>query len=258
MRTTFLIINLFFVLATQAQEKKEAIRGTPNYLRVEKNGKWGVVNKAGKKITAIKYDYVNSFSGGVICVALNRKYGVIDTMGRELTPIKYDAFFDFYDGFAAVQVDKKYGYINTDGKEITPMKYGSFYSFSDGCCPVTLNGKCGFINGKGEVIIPIQYDMADIYSIGIPVVFLNKKKIYFTANGKELPSLSKYEEMGPFSNGLAFVKLDHKYGYVNKEGEEVIAVQFDSCSNFEETGVAHVWNNGISFYIDKQGKVVKE
>jgi len=269
MKTVFLILSLFFALVTQAQEtiqegqrdlggeRIEAIRGTSNYLRVREGEKWSVINKNGKKITAIKYDYVNSFSEGFMWVAAKGKYGAIDTMGNEITPIKYEACFDFENGFAAVKIGKRYGYINTEGKEITPIKYESFYSFNQGYCSVRLNGKYGIIDAHGKVIVPIAYDMSDIHSIGVLYVYLNKKKIYFTKHGKELPALSKYQEIGPLSNGLAWVKVNDKYGYINKELEEVIPPQFELCWNFDDKGVAGVKRDGVSFHINKKGEAVR-
>ena len=35
---------------------------------------------------------------------------------------------------------------------------------------------------------------------------------------------AKYDEVGSFSEGLALVEKDHKCGFINKKGEEVVKV----------------------------------
>ena len=63
----------------------------------------------------------------------------------------------------------------------------------------------------------------------------------------------------PFKEGLAVVLLDcdgnHKYGYIDKEGKEVIPFIYDHASSFNE-GLARVEKNGKFGYIDKTGKLV--
>ena len=58
--------------------------------------------------------------------------------------------------------------------------------------------------------------------------------------------------MDVFHEGLARVKKNGKYGYINKEGEEVIKCQYDDASNFHE-GLAAVKKNEKKYYIDNLG-----
>jgi hypothetical protein len=51
--------------------------------RVELNGKWGYIDKEGKEVIPIKYDWARSFSEGLACVKLNGKWGYIDKEGKE-------------------------------------------------------------------------------------------------------------------------------------------------------------------------------
>lgn len=70
-----------------------------------------------------------------------------------------------------------------------------------------------------------------------------------------IDAVHQYDELYPFSEGLAAVKKDGKYGYINTQGELVIPVQFYGAGGFSE-GFACVYdeNYKVSF-IDTKGEV---
>lgn len=65
-----------------------------------------------------------------------------------------------------------------------------------------------------------------------------------------------YEDAKPFSFGLAAVKQNGTYGYINKLGESIIPSGFDDASTFNESGIAPVKKNGKYGYIDMTGKSI--
>ncbi|EOZ2107593.1 WG repeat-containing protein, partial [Campylobacter coli] len=60
-----------------------------------------------------------------------------------------------------------------------------------------------------------------------------------------------------FSEGLVAVKLNGKWGFIDKSGKIVIESKFDSGGHFSE-GLAGVKLNGKYGLIDKSGKIVIE
>ncbi|APA52029.1 hypothetical protein BLD35_02145 [Campylobacter coli] len=56
-----------------------------------------------------------------------------------------------------------------------------------------------------------------------------------------------------FSEGLAKVELNRKYGFMDKNGKIVIEPKFDGVGNFSE-GLAAVGLNGKWGFIDKNGE----
>lgn len=64
-----------------------------------------------------------------------------------------------------------------------------------------------------------------------------------------------YDSVENFSEGLAQVQEDGKYGFVDKTGKEVVPFIYDSVENFSE-GLARVEKDGKYNYIDKTGKEV--
>ena len=54
-------------------------------------------------------------SDGLACVQINNKYGFIDKYGKEVIPLKYDYAGSFNERFAPVQVNGKYGFIDING-----------------------------------------------------------------------------------------------------------------------------------------------
>jgi serine/threonine protein kinase len=67
---------------------------------------------------------------------------------------------------------------------------------------------------------------------------------------------AQFDSVGSFSEGLAEVKVDGKWGYIDKSGKIVIQPQFDDVSKFSE-GLAKAWIAGQNWgYIDKTGNFV--
>ena len=63
----------------------------------------------------------------------------------------------------------------------------------------------------------------------------------------------KYTDASIFQEGLAYVKVKNKYGFINKKGKTVVKPIYDRVSMFYN-GLAYVEKNGRAFYIDKTGK----
>ncbi|RLI97118.1 MAG: hypothetical protein DRO96_01495 [Candidatus Aenigmatarchaeota archaeon] len=57
--------------------------------RVEKNGKWGFIDKKGKVVIPLEYDDAGSFSEGLAWVKKNRKLGFVDKKGNVVKWIGY-------------------------------------------------------------------------------------------------------------------------------------------------------------------------
>ncbi|MCQ2189001.1 MAG: WG repeat-containing protein [Paludibacteraceae bacterium] len=85
-----------------------------------------------------------------------------------------------------------------------------------------------------------------------PVRTLKNGKYGYTANGKFVVK-PKYEYATDFSDGLARVGKEGKYGFVNESGEEVIPMTYTQASSFNY-GVAAVKDqNGDAYFILPSG-----
>jgi len=161
---------------------------------------------------------------------------------------QFDGVSTFSEGLAAVDVNGKWGFIDNAGNWAIKPKYTVENGFDElnqvgelvfveNCLPIKKDGKWGFINRSGEIIVAPTYD-----------------------------------DVRPFSEGLAAVSLNKKWGYVDATGQMVITPQFDACGPFKEglalvtidKGTATGWNPFIGLtkravrdyvYVDKTGKV---
>ena len=62
----------------------------------------------------------------------------------------------------------------------------------------------------------------------------------------------KYDYADSFSWGLALVRINGKYGYINKSQDEIIPCIYEDARSFEQ-GRAKVELNGERFQIDYRG-----
>lgn len=63
---------------------------------------------------------------------------------------------------------------------------------------------------------------------------------------------ARFQDAGDFSEGLAAVKIEGKWGYVDKDGQMVIPPAFERASDFRE-GLSWVDQHGKCGFIDRSG-----
>ena len=94
----------------------------------------------------------------------------------------------------------------------------------------------GFVNKEtGKEVIPYKYDGAKDFSEGLAAVKLNGKWGYIDDTGKEVIPL-KYDNAWRFSNGLAEVKLNGKWGCIDKTDFIVVPFTYANSNTAYSAG----------------------
>ena len=99
-----------------------------------------------------------------------------------------------------------------------------------------------------------KYNYVGTFHNGLAVVKLNNKYGFVNTEGEEVVE-PKYDEIGYFYDGLARVKLNGKWGFVNTEGVEVVEPKYTWVDNFYEN-IATVYLAGKTYYINTQGNLI--
>lgn len=174
------------------------------------------------------------------------KWGYCDKNKNIKVPLKYDDANPFHDGLAIIALKGKLGIIDLQGNEITPIKYNYISKFIENYALVcieentdTESERIIIKNPKTETDSLIN-KIAHLY--GMDENKINKKYGFINKNGIEIIPC-QYLEAGTFSEGLSYVLLPSdstfKYGFINKNGSTAILPIFDNVNSFSE-GLASV------------------
>ena len=80
---------------------------------------------------------------------------------------------------------------------------------------------------------------------------------FYTKTNPRFKPLMEYDYVGNFENGLAFVKLNGKWNFINTDGQFVSKQWFDYIKDFNN-GVAVVELNGKYNFINKEGRILSD
>lgn len=234
-----------------------------NYVTEKKyiGGKYGFVDENDNIVIPIEYDSAMGFKSGLACVKTGGKWGMIDKSGKAVVPIKYDKYPRLYydDNVIEVEYHQRAGLLDLSGKEIVPpLKYSLILRFIIGPSIVkdSLGNKYGFIDNQGKEIIPLIYDNVSPFLDGkyASVGLQGKWGIIDTLGKKVIPCM--YEFCGDFREGLAPVKVNDKFGFIDINNKMVIKPEFDNVLQNFTNDTAKVILGGIQFNINKAGKTV--
>ena len=102
---------------------------------------------------------------------------------------------------------------------------------------------------EAKIVIPFKYDNVRSFSEGLASVKLNGKWGAIDKLGNEVVPI-EYDEVWAFREGLASVKLNGSWGVIDKYGNEVVEIKYDHPVVFKE-GLASVSINEKYGIIDK-------
>jgi WG containing repeat len=223
-------------------------------------GKWGFVDKTGKLLIPMQFDYVDyrGFSDGLALVGADDRYVFIDTKGKvALTPNKDYSVVPFFEGLARVEVrgdlkDMRCGFMDKTGKLTIKPQFTWAMHFSEGLAAVSVGSKWGYADRTGRMQIPLRFgsddmtgDVAGSFAEGLAPVRIGKSWVFIDKQGKVVIERAKGPkgEIGPFNavdgfkDGLARVHV----------GGEVAEVH----------DAPWFWRNGAWHYINAKGDVVR-
>ena len=86
------------------------------------------------------------------------------------------------------------------------------------------------------------------------VTFVKQKGLYGLVDGSGAEFLKKptYEEVRPFSQGLAAVRQGKNWFYIDRTGEAVFATDYEAAGDFSQ-GLAPVTAEGKTYFINRNG-----
>ncbi len=111
-----------------------------NFIGVQRDGRWGVINRSGKEVVPPKFKLINVFIGNAAVAHQGNFAGVIDTAGHWLIRPVYRNVVDDKGNYLFPPV-----YRNV---KITPFQ----------TVLVIKNKKIGVLSLKNKVLVPIKYD----------------------------------------------------------------------------------------------------
>lgn len=146
----------------------------------------------------------------------------------------------------------KFGIKDKNGKILIEPTYDEIKDFENGFAVIKQGNKYGFLSKTSKELSPfpthIMFKEDD--STG-------KMMAVDVGSVKSIPCI--YDEVKSFSNGLANVKKDGKWGYINIAGEEVLPCdQVENIDIFKrlEGNVDLIKNLPLAFYTDNNvGKI---
>jgi len=191
-------------------------------------GKWGFIDKTGKKVIQAEYDNVKSFSEGYAVVEILVedeeegnfwKRGVINQQGKVIIKLrdKYSYIGDFHEGLAVFTEDDEKGYINPQGKEVIKDKdWQDLQTFKNGYATVMEDNQWGLINNQGEKIINTRYNYPLYINNGLIGIYQDNKWGFINLDREEIIDFD-YNRALPFFGKGAYVKDGKYWIFINKK-----------------------------------------
>ena len=213
-----------------------------------------IVKTKTDKPLAAEFDYIGNLEHGLAKVKLDNKYGYVNKKNGVVIPIIYDDGMDFSRG--------SFSYITQRGTDAgniysTSDTFNSFdrrqrsrsrrrdyitkFSYTHELAGVKLDGKWGFIDKKGNAVLPIIYDEVEPFKEEKEYITANYSFVKIKLDGKyglwgliantlnkyDFTVPIKYDEMDYIDEGIIKVKLDNRWGIIDKTDRIVVPIQYE-------------------------------
>ena len=236
--------------------------------------KYGYIDKSGKLVIDMKFDYCEDFSENLAKVGIGEdlssmKYGYIKTNGSYLIKPQFDIAYAMHKGYALVGLKKgkdyKYGLVSNKGKIVVEPKYDYIdvgdYLLDKGYAITSLNSQYGLVNLKTGKIIEPKYKSIALMSnyIRISSMVDGKEKYGFILfNGKVIePAFDWIHHFGSIAKVIGMVEIDGKFGLMGADGKYVLEPKYDEIREFND-GITHVKLGDKYGYVDSDGSFLTD
>lgn len=214
-------------------------------LRVQKNGKYGLINLEGKEIIPIEYDDITAISGikNSLKVKKDEKYGIVDNEGKIVVEPQYEDIDilgnDNKSGFIVKASTGKYGIRDYSNNEILDTKYDKIEKvYGNDLYVVVQDGKKKIVSKQEDVLVSGFDDIKQILSSQEnAVIFLKNGKYGVIKLSGEILIDSQYDYLKETKLGTFIAKRDNMYGIIDINKEEKLPFIYTSIEYNEKADI---------------------
>ncbi|MEO7312756.1 MAG: WG repeat-containing protein [Chitinophagaceae bacterium] len=235
------------------------------YVVLKKNGKYGIMDSAGKIVLEPVYLKCSDVSGECVAVknddnstesivSIKTKKAVATnekTVEYALTPIP---------NLIRIKTGKYpnylYGLQRADGQNLLPTIYkdmGRYYEAEGFLKVQSADGKWGMLDKTGNWLVMPKYDDIYGFSYGFSAVKLNGKYGFIDLSGKEVTPI-KYDEVFSFHHAYGRGKIGNEAFFIDTRGKELFRGKgFISCNLSYNDHFIVKAADGLYYFVNKQG-----
>ena len=213
-----------------------------NVLKVQKDGKYGLITLDGKEVLECSKDSIDVIVGtkAVYVTTVDGKKGAVSSTGKEIINNKYveiSALTDKYEnGFIVKNQENKLGVINYDGSVALEEKYDEIKNvYGSSLYVVKENDVWKVVNPEQETFLENAFeDVKSIDSDNLVIVKEGKYGVVAKGGTERIPA--QYENLVYAFGDYYIAKKDNKYGIISIDNKEVVAFKYNFIKYISEAG----------------------
>ena len=224
-----------------------------NYYVVVENGVLEIINKTGNVILNSGFDSVEEIQADNFIIIKDGKYGVIDNKGNTVIANEYNNLKFATQNTLIAQKDGKYGIIKKDKSQGIDFKYDriSYINTADFFQAENSDFTTDIIDSKLQTVLSSVYVSEINIEDGYLRIRQNDDYKYYNFAFEE-----KTNKEILSTNTLFLVKKNGKYGYENKNGEQIVDCIYDDAKEQNKYGFCSVKKDGLWGALKSDGTVV--
>lgn len=219
-----------------------------NILKVEKSGKYGLIDLTGKEVLPLEYDEISGLDGqeNSIIIKKDGKLGLVNDNGNIIIEANYKDIKilgeTYKEGYITVDENEKYGVVSATKKQILENNYDEISSvYLKEYYLVKENGKQKVINSKGETILDKGFD--ELKSATTNGFIFVKNNLYGEINTSgEVTLEAKYQDLKEIKDSTYIAKLDNKYGIIDNIGNVQVELKYTGMTYNEKADLIFAEN----------------
>ncbi len=203
-----------------------------NTLKVQKDGKYGLIDIDGKEILPCEYDNISTLKQVKDSIVVNKgnQVGLVNSSGKTIIPTEYVEIQaiknDSRNGYIVKNADSKYGVINADGDAVLECKFDAIKNIKDNKNYIVNEaGTWKVLSENGAIYLEGKVASAEDMSNGNVIVEENDK--YGIINLQvETRIPAEYEDLEPLFDDKYIAKKDGKYGIININNDVLLDYKY--------------------------------
>ncbi len=213
-----------------------------NTLKVQKDGKYGLIDLNGKNILACEYDEITPLIGtkNILITTKNGSKGAVDCLGKVIIENNYKTITSltskYEDGFIVENAEGKFGVISYNKEIVLEPKYEKIANvYGNNMYVVTENGVSKIVDKEGNTFLEGKFE--EVKEINVDDIVVKKSGKYgiVSKTGEEKVA-AQYEDLKYAFSEYYIAKKEGKYGIINLTNEEKLEFKYTYLSYSSEAG----------------------